>query len=98
MALLTTSRAPAGRAAVEALVATSVAHHDLAAVGTARSVRLRAEDDAWTTLEQRRLGHRGQRARSLLALDEPDGRSRLAREEAGAEEAEDVVDQRLRHR
>src|SRR5207237_9530998 len=42
---LPTSGAAAGRSAVEALVTGAIAHHERAAVGTARRVRLRAEGD-----------------------------------------------------
>src|SRR5207244_5161618 len=43
--VLPTSGAAAGRSAVEALVAGAVAHHEGAAIGAARRVRLRAEGD-----------------------------------------------------
>src|SRR5205814_5511067 len=66
--------------------------HELAAVGTARSVRLRAEHDTGTSGDRRacRVGHRWESACRFLALDETDGHSLLAREKTGAEETEEI--------
>src|SRR5439155_25857195 len=90
----------AGRTAGAALVATAVGHRELAAVGTARSVRLRAEHATGTSGDRRacRVGHRWESACRVLALYETDRRSLPAREKTGGDATDGVSHQRLRPR
>src|SRR5438874_250379 len=97
--------APAGAAAVEALVAGAVANHDRAAVGARRRVLLAHETDldrariGWCRLDRR--GRRSRRGRNLddwVAADDADVFLLGSTEELRRQPAEDVVGDRLRDR
>src|SRR5262245_20028103 len=91
--------AAAGRAAIRAAVAGSVSNHDRAAVRAARRIRLGLEADgrgaAAGELSDRRF-HPGGFSRRDTVLGETHSTPLVGGQEAHAEEAEDVVGQRLR--
>src|SRR3989440_8958827 len=97
--------APAGAAAVEALVAGAVANHDRAAVGARRRVLLAHETDldrariGWCRLYRRgRRSRRGRNLDDLVAADDADVFLLRSAQELRGQPAEDVVGDRLRDR
>src|SRR5256885_7630632 len=97
--------APAGAAAVEALVAGAVANHDRAAVGARRRVLLAHETDldrariGWCRLDPRgRRGRRGRKLDDWVAAGEGEVFLLGSAEGTRRPPAEDVVGDRLRDR